>query len=156
MLTLARLRRTHKRGEFDCGNEALNTYIRTQASRDVRNNDATCYVLSEDDADEIFGFFTLSNANLEKKDLNLSSAYRKLPATLLGRLAVSVKHQNKGYARYMVSSAIELCRQGPSATRILVVDAKDEDVLSFYLHLDFVRLSETGLRAVFIFPKTRL
>ena len=108
MLTLATLRKTHKRAEFDCGNEALNTYIRTQASQDVRQNDANCYVLSEDDGDEIFGFFTLSNISLERKNLTIRSTYSTVPATLLGRMAVSVLHQHKGYARYMVANAIEL------------------------------------------------
>lgn len=156
MLTLATLRKTHKRAELDCGNEALNTYIRTQASQDVRQNDANCYVLSEDDGDEIFGFFTLSNISLERKNLTIRSAYSTVPATLLGRMAVSVLHQHKGYARYMVANAIELCQQSPSATRALVVDAKDETVLDFYLHLNFFRLSETGLRAVLLLPKRSL
>lgn len=156
MLILATLRKTHKRAEFDCGNEALNTYIRTQASQDVRQNDANCYVLSEDDGDEIFGFFTLSNISLERKNLTIRSAYSTVPATLLGRMAVSVLHQHKGYARYMVANAIELCQQSPSATRALVVDAKDETVLDFYLHLNFFRLSETGLRAVLLLPKRSL
>lgn len=137
MLTLAALRRTHKRAEFDCGNEALNTYIRTQTSQDVRQNDANCYVLSDDDRDDIYGFFTLSNISLERKNLAIRSAYSTVPATLLGRMAVSVLHQHKGYARYMVANAIELCQQSPSATRALVVDAKDETALNFYLHLNF-------------------
>lgn len=58
MLTIAPLRKTHKRKEFDCGNDELNTYIRTQASQDVRRDDSKCYVLSEEDGDEILGFFT--------------------------------------------------------------------------------------------------
>lgn len=156
MLTLAALRRTHKRAEFDCGNEALNTYIRTQTSQDVRQNDANCYVLSDDDGDDIYGFFTLSNISLERKNLAIRSAYSTVPATLLGRMAVSVLHQHNGYARYMVANAIELCQQSPSATRALVVDAKDETALDFYLHLNFFRLSETSLRAVLLFPKHTL
>lgn len=156
MLTLAALRRTHKRAEFDCGNEALNTYIRTQASQDVRQNDANCYVLSDDDGDDIYGFFTLSNISLERKNLAIRSAYSTVPATLLGRMAVSVLHQHKGYARYMFANAIELCQQSPSATRALVVDAKYETALDFYLHLNFFRLSETSLRAVLLFPKRTL
>lgn len=137
MLTLVALRRTHKRAEFDCGNEALNTYIRTQTSQDVRQNDANCYVLSDDDGDDIYGFFILSNISLERKNLAIRSAYSTVPATLLGRMAVFVLHQHKGYARYMVANAIELCQQSPSATRALVVDAKDETALDFYLHLNF-------------------
>lgn len=66
-------------------------------------------------------------------------------------MAVSVLHQHKGYARYMVANAIELCQQSPSATRALVVDAKDETALDFYLHLNFFRLSETSLRAILLF-----
>ena len=103
-----------------------------------------------------FGFFTLSNISLERKNLTIRSAYSTVPATLLGRMAVSVLHQHKGYARYMVANAIELCQQSPSATRALVVDAKDETVLDFYLHLNFFRLSETGLRAVLLLPKRSL
>lgn len=51
----------------------------------------------------------------------------------------------------MVANAIELCQQSPSATRALVVDAKDETALDFYLHLNFFRLSETSLLAVLLF-----
>ena len=68
MLTLAALRRTHKRAEFDCGNEALNTYIRTQTSQDVRQNDANCYVLSDDDGDDIYGFFHTEQYQLGEEE----------------------------------------------------------------------------------------
>ena len=51
---------------------------------------------------------------------------------------------------------VELCQQSPSATRALVVDAKDETTLDFYLRLNFFRLSETSLRAVLLSPKRTL
>ncbi len=51
---------------------------------------------------------------------------------------------------------VELCQQSPSATRALVVDAKDETALDFYLRLNFFRLSETSLRAVLLSPKRTL
>ena len=93
---------------------------------------------------------------MEKTSLGLSSAYNVVPATFLGRMAVCVNQQRKGFARYMIASALEMCRQSPSATRGLVVDAKNEAVLGFYLKLGFVRLGESSLRVVLLLPKSSL
>lgn len=153
MLTVRNLRRSHDRQGFDCGNEQLNTYLRTQASQDVRRGDAVCYILSEDDADEIYGFFTLSNWLIDRSACGLRSAYPLVSATLLGRLAVSKKHQSKGYGKYMLSVAVAQAIEGTSGSRALVVHAKDDQAKNFYLKNGFVEL-EDGV-CVFLFGKRR-
>lgn len=152
MLTVRPLRRSHNRQGFDCGNEALNRYLRTQASQDIKNGDAACYVLSEDDSDEVYGFFTLSNWLMDRSILGVRSAYPTVSLTLLGRLAVSVNHQSKGFGSQMIASAVYLATNGASGSRGLVVHPKDEQLLSYYQRNGFVQV-KGELCAVFLFDK---
>lgn len=81
------------------------------------------------------------------------------PARWRGQLAFDLPSKEKKFTKFSATHLhlfVELCQQSPSATRALVVDAKDETALDFYLRLNFFRLSETSLRAVLLSPKRTL
>ena len=155
MWTIRPLRKSHRRKEFDCGNDILNRYLQTQASQDVRDGEANCYVLSVDDADEIIDFFTLSNWLIHRTELpSIRSAYSAVPMTFLGRLAVDLKYQSQGLGRFLLASAAELAANSTSGSRGLIVQAKDEKLLDFYKRNGFMLLKQELCAALF-FDKKR-
>ena len=58
MFGIERLSREHDRDSFVCGNEALNDYLKKQASQDVRKNVAAV-IVATDESKRIAGFYTL-------------------------------------------------------------------------------------------------
>ena len=83
MLTFGRLLKRHDRKGFDCGNEALNDYLQRRASQEMKCGDAVCHVLTEDDGNEILGFFTLlpsAHAVPLRKGRKTSFPVRQSPA----------------------------------------------------------------------------
>jgi GNAT superfamily N-acetyltransferase len=57
----------------------------------------------------------------------------------MGRLAVERAARGRGYGRLLIGLAVERCLKARQevAAYALVVDAKDESAVSFYLHYGF-------------------
>jgi GNAT superfamily N-acetyltransferase len=136
----------HNRGAFSCGVEALDRYLRTQAGQDVRKRVAAVFVLTPDGV-TVAGFYTLSAHRVNLTDLPDAAAkklprYPDVPATLLGRLAVSTDFRGQGIGELLLldalKRALENTRQVASAA--VIVDAKDEHARRFYLRHDFTPL----------------
>jgi hypothetical protein len=96
---IERLDNKHNRKLFDCGEDALNIYLRNQAGQEVKKFISSTYVAvsKEEDSTEVMGFYTLSAAQIEFTGLPIEIAqslprYPFLPAYRLGRLAVSIKN----------------------------------------------------------------
>jgi GNAT superfamily N-acetyltransferase len=133
--------------DFRCGHEALDEYIRRYASQDVRKNVARVFVATpETDAKQLAGFFTLSAGSVSCASLP-SVLARKLPqypipVALIGRLAVSEKFQGKGLGSILLADACEKVSRASAMLAVagIIVDAKDDDAISFYSHFGFVPL----------------
>src|SRR5438552_2711507 len=91
----------HGRAAFSSGVTALDSYLKNQASQDVRKNAARAYVLCTPESTAIIGYYTLSAASTELIELPDAFArklprYPILPAMLIGRLAVDEKYRGQG------------------------------------------------------------
>lgn len=140
------LSRRHNRTAFSCGVEALGRYLQKQASQDVSKRVAAVFVLTPD-GETIAGYYTLSAHTLNLGDLPDSIArklprYPIVPATLLGRLAVSVDFRGQGLGELLLLDAFRRVLGSTSeiASAFVVVDSKDETARNFYLHHDFIAL----------------
>jgi len=133
--------------DFQCGHEPLDDYIRHYASQDVRRNVARVFIATpENDPQQLSGFFTLSAGSVGCSSLPASLA-RKLPrypvpVALIGRLAVDKKSKGKGLGSILLADA---CRKVSQASAVLavagiIVDAKDDEAISFYKHFGFIPL----------------
>ena len=71
--------------------------------------------------------------------------------TLLGRLAVDKRYQGQGIGQLLIASAIRLVMSGPSASRGLIVDMKEESLIRFYGKYGFIQLPDEPAKAVLIF-----
>lgn len=132
---------------FQCGSEPLNDYIRRYASQDVRKNITRVFVATpENDPLKLAGFFTLSASSVSCSSLPESFA-RKLPrypvpVALIGRLAVDNQFQGKGLGSILLADACHKVSQASAVLAVagIIVDAKDQETVSFYEHFGFIPL----------------
>ena len=136
----------HDREGFSCGAPALDQYLRTQASQDVRKRVAVVFVLTPD-RKTVAGYYTLSQHSVELTALPPELAkrlpkYPHVPATLLGRLAVSLAFRGSGYGHALMIDALRRSLAGSQsiASSVVLVDAKDEAAALFYARHGFAAL----------------
>jgi len=138
----------HNRAAFACGDQALDEYFKTQASQDIRKNVAAVFVLLDNAQDKIVaGYFALSAwavlpSELPKEVLKKLPRYERLPATLLGRLAVSKNYQKQGLGGLLLMKALQqsLAQSREIGSTFVVIHSKNERGRTFYEKRGFLRL----------------
>ena len=144
---------SHDRAAFSCTEPALEGYLKHQASQDVKRHLATCFILVAQPGDTtIIGYFTLTSYMVEVNDLpaniaKTSGHYPRVPAVLLGRLAVDVRFQGQGWGSVLVVGALRrvLRARTSIAVKLVAVDALHEQAAAFYEHLGFHRFADHPL-----------
>jgi GNAT superfamily N-acetyltransferase len=143
-----RLADHHDRASFTSGNLDLDSYLHFQAGQDLKRKVAVPFLMV-DQLGAIVGYYTLSAYGIRLADLPLKVAkklpkYPLLPATLLGRLAISREHQGKKLGRLLLMDALQRSWKNTAgiASIGVVVDAYDERARAFYLHHEFVPLMD--------------
>ncbi|OGV27741.1 MAG: hypothetical protein A3F18_00695 [Legionellales bacterium RIFCSPHIGHO2_12_FULL_37_14] len=79
--SIENLNKKHDKNLFCCGASALDQYLKTQASQDIKKNVAVTYVLTQRDSEQILGFYTISSIGIfpGESPLLLSMQKTKLP-----------------------------------------------------------------------------
>lgn len=146
------LSKLHDRAAFSCGVEALDRYLRLQAREDVAKHVAVCFVLTPEGT-TVAGYYTLSQYSVDLVELPVEMAnklpkYPEVPATLLGRLAVSQDFKGQKLGEFLLMDALYRCwRQSLLlASAAVIVDAKNESAERFYKHFEFISLPGTSSR----------
>ncbi len=113
-----------------------------------------------DSDSRILGYYTLSSYSIRLAELPQDLAkklpkYPLLPATLLGRLAVSRDHQGQKLGRLLLMDALHRSWRNTAevASIGVVAEAWDETARQFYLHYEFIPIPEQP-RKIFIAMKT--
>jgi GNAT superfamily N-acetyltransferase len=141
----------HNREQFTCGNSRLDSYLRTQASQDMRRKANAVFVLvPAETPGEIAGYFTLCAYGISPGTV-LESArkyilrYPLVSATLIGRLAIAKKHQGMGLGSDLLARALQKALENASVvgSSMVVVDAIDEKAVRFYQAHGFLKLPES-------------
>ncbi len=148
------LRPQHDREHFDCGVEALNLYLRTQARQQMDRNVAVVYVLAPaGKPTAIAGYYSLSATAVQLSDLPEATRkrlprYPLVPTTLLGRLAVDQAYRGRGLGERLLIDALRrsLAASRSVASVAVIVDAKDEAGAAFYARYGFVAFPDQALR----------
>ena len=121
---------------------------RRQAGQDARRKVAAPFVMV-DSSGSILGYYTLSAYSILLGELPEPIArklprYPLLPATLLGRLAISSTCRRRNLGRFLLMDALH--RSWRTASEVasvgVVVEALDETARSFYLHHEFVPMQD--------------
>jgi ribosomal protein S18 acetylase RimI-like enzyme len=127
---------------FECGEDALDRYFRTQVTQDIRRHVANCFVAIERDTDRVAAYYTLSAASIPFTDLPAEDSkrlprYPAVPAVRIGRLAVDRHFQGRGLGAAMLADAMARALQADAAAFMLVVDAKNSQAVAFYQRYRF-------------------
>ncbi len=150
----------HNRKAFDCGVELLNSYLRNQASQDIKRKLCACFVMAERETNQIQGYYTLSNNGIplssfpEQIRKKLPGSYVSIPTTLLGRLAIDISCQRTGLGKILLIDALkrsyELSKEIGSFA--VVVDPINNEAERFYEKYDFIKLPDS--QKMFIVTRT--
>lgn len=142
----------HDREAFSCGVEGLDKYLRKQAGQDARKRVAVAFVLTPD-GKTVAGYYTLSQYSVELDAISDEVAaklpkYPFVPATLIGRLAVSNEFRGQGLGELLLLDALNRCLSGSKqvASAAVIVDAKDDGGAAFYQKYGFIELPKTPKR----------
>jgi len=141
----------HVKDQFDCGQPLLSQYLQKQAKQDVKRQIAACFVIVNDSM-VVKGYYTLSNASIEKRLLpadvskKLPPSYDNLPVTLLGRLARDVKYNGERLGELLLLDALKRSYEASLiiGSMAVVVDPIDESARNFYLKYGFIDLPDSG------------
>lgn len=159
-LTVETLEKHHKRADFSCGEDALDRYIKQQASQDQKRRISAPFILVDKIKSQIAGYYTLSMTSIALNDIPEKTAkklpkYPLIPAVLLGRLAIDERYKGKKLGEYLLLDAMKRSLDNSSevAAYCLVVDAKDDKAKSFYKKYGFIEMVDNKYR-LFIPMKT--
>jgi GNAT superfamily N-acetyltransferase len=140
--SIEKLRRNHPVDAFDCGQEALNSWLRKHALQNQSVGAAQTYVGLTGDV--VIGCYSLAVGQIEYSDaperLQKGLARHPVPIMLLARLAVDMGWQQRGVGRALLRDAVLRTVQAAdiAGIRALAVHAKDEQARNYYERFDFV------------------
>jgi len=141
--------RKHYRSKFCCGEESLDMYIRKQASQDIKKGVSTVFVLVNNNDLEycVLAYYSLSAYAIEAQGLDEKLTkrlpkYPRLPATLLGRLAVDNTQKGNRLGKAMLVDALKKALNASEEVSSLgvVAEALNESAVSFYRKYGFQQI----------------
>lgn len=145
----------HNRNAFDCGEEALNEFLRRYARKSHELGGAKTFLAIRDDNQEtVLGFYSLCPASVEyartPKILKRGLARYDVPAFRLARLAVdrSVQGQGLGGQLLLVAGRRCLLVSAEVGGVALLIDAKNEKVARWYARYGAIPLLDAPLSLV--------
>jgi GNAT superfamily N-acetyltransferase len=145
----------HDRVSFDCGEPALNDFLRRHARQSHDKGAAKTFLaVSKSDGETILGFYSLCPASLEHSRapevLRKGLARHDVPVFRLARLAVNRSVQGHGLGGQLLLTAGRRCLL--AATEVggvaLLIDAKDERAAKWYASFCAVPLADAPLSLV--------
>ena len=159
-------------GSFDCGNESLNDFIKTEEVKRFETELLGCTKIIMLDK-SVVGFYTISNGSLRLSDFDQkkhdsvfgSLPVAEIPAILVGRLAVLKENQKYGIGKLVVGEIVSYAFRcaDQCAVRLLVLHSERESS-GFYRRMGFrnmpesraeiVRAEATGRRTMYLDLKT--
>jgi GNAT superfamily N-acetyltransferase len=145
------LTKAHDRESFTCGTPSLDSYLKTQASQDMRRKANAVFVLvSQGGPANILGYFTLCSFGLAPGTVpeaarKIIPRYPVVSATLIGRLAVHKHYQGRGLGAMILTAALRKAYENAEVvgSSMVVVDAIDEVAARFYTAHGFIRLPDS-------------
>lgn len=136
--------------EFSCGKPLLDNYLQKQAGQDVKRKLCAVFTMTEETV--IVGYYTLSSTSINRELVpeeirkKMPGSYADLPATLLGRLAVSEKYRGKGLGELLLLNALKRSYQVSRSqieSMAILANPLDESAVSFYEKYDFISLPDS-------------
>lgn len=125
----------HSIDSFDCGDPALNDWLKLRALKNESRFSRT-YVVCDDE--RVVGYFCISAGAIEREAASgrvRRNAPDMVPVSVIGRLAVDVGYAGRGLGADLLSDALRRIALASQSIGIgaVLVQAKDEQARAFYL-----------------------
>ena len=125
----------HSIDSFDCGDPALNDWLKLRALKNESRFSRT-YVVCDDE--RVVGYFCISAGAVEREAASgrvRRNAPDMVPVSVIGRLAVDVGYAGRGLGADLLSDALRRIALASQSIGIgaVLVQAKDEQARAFYL-----------------------
>jgi len=139
---IEKLQPHHAVEAFDCGQEALNLFLRKHALQNQRSGGSQTYVGLANET--VISYYALAVGSVEQEQapdrIRKGLAKHSIPLMLLARLAVDLHWQKQRVGAALLKDAILRTLQAAdiAGIRSLVVHAKGEDARRFYERFDFL------------------
>ena len=148
------LNSSHDRGSFNCGDPDLNFFIKNLSSSFLKRNLCGVHVLEDEEKPgTIIGYYAIAPMSVEYEKLpsDIKKKYpakmEKIPAYLIGKLAVSISFQGRGFGEILLMDALSLIADESKKMggAFVIVNAKNEKAKSFYNKYGFLALPDNPL-----------
>jgi hypothetical protein len=136
----------HWLDDFECGEAALDDWLKRHALTAQASHSARVFVTFVDSDEEkaVAGYYALAAAQVAPSEateraLRGQPKTRPVPAILLARLAVEIRHQEAGVGKSLLRDAMlrSLDAAENIGARVLLVHAKHEQAKRWYMKWDF-------------------
>jgi len=140
---------SHVVAAFDCGKPELNKWIHSHAQAAESRHTARTFVLL--DEERVIGFYSLCMHRVQDKDLAGRIARGgpdQVPAVMLAQLARDTSMRGERIGDLLMSDVLRraLAADKAVAARVLLVEALDEDAVSFYQRHNFLPAASNPLK----------
>lgn len=139
---IEKLSSAHAVHDFDCGNDALNRFLKQHALQNHHASASQTYVGLIDNT--VVGYHTLAVGHVEHHDapsrLTKGLAKYPIPIMLLARLAVDNGWQRQGIGSGLLRDAMLRTLQAAeiAGIRAIAVHAKNQQARQFYERFEFI------------------
>lgn len=143
---------SHDRSLFDCGQPALNLYLRNYALQNQKKGIVRNYVTTRAGSQAVVAYYSLVYGAIDQKllpaKLVKGLGRYDIPVMLLARLAIDHREQGKGLGKALLKDAILRTMQAAeiAGLKLLLVHAKDEPAAELYRRHGFVQIVDDPLK----------
>lgn len=149
MYRIERISKSHDKTSFDCGVDALNTFLQRYARQNDRKGLSRTYVLLEDGSDTVVGFYTLSAGSISFSSIpdTVKLPRYPIPTVHLGRLATSLSVRGRGLGELLLIDAMQRAVAASHSVGVFAIDviAKSKEARRFYEDRSFIPLVDEPL-----------
>ena len=144
--------KSHERNSFDCGNAALNEFLRRHARKShVQGSAKTFLAMDNADGKTLLGYYSVSPASVAyaraPSVITRGLARHDVPVFRLARLAVRCSVQGQGLGGQLLLAAGRRCLlvAAQAGGVALLIDAKDDRAAQWYVRYGALPLLDAPL-----------
>jgi hypothetical protein len=144
----------HDRKTFDCGDAAMNEFLRRYARQSHDAGGAKTFLAINKSDKTVLGFYSVTPGSLAYADtpelLRRGLARHDVPGFRLARIATDIHMQGKGLGGQLLAAAGRRCLRAAAEIGgvVLIIDAKNERSAQWYAGYGAVPLSGQPLTLV--------
>jgi GNAT superfamily N-acetyltransferase len=157
---IEKLSKDHDLSHFDCGNEALNLWLKRFAWANVQNDSARVYVAHSRDH-VVVGYHALTAGSIIRGEvperIGRGLAAHPIVVVVLGRLAIDRVQQGKGLGVTLLQDALLRAEHAADTVgvRAVLVQAIDAAARSLYLRFGFSPSPVDEMRLILLMKDLR-